>query len=863
MSESLQVWVRNDKGQVYGPLSPPSVELLIDNGIITGRMQVSTNGLDYVYPGRIPGLRMIFPKELWGDTVVPGDELDAQWGQVAMPAALPSVGGAAGGAPPGGPVGVPGGPVTAGPGTRGPVAAGPGARAPMSGPSGVMRAPIAGPAAARPGAPVQRPPARPPPVVGAPGAPAPQGPPQVASIEDAFRQATGQPASAPPPRPAAAPAPAAAKPQVSSGSGLRAAPPPRAAVPGDLSVPPSGQLEDLSPAELYFRAAASEANGLLTVVLADRELVVHFRKGNPEFLDSTHPLDSLDVFLIEQRLATAEQIAQAESQKARFGGELLPALFGLGLLNPNAVFQQLGQRAGQILYRVLTAEHGQFAFDLEELPPAKAMPLGNKWSLYLEQLRKVSAPDIKRRLHGALDLPVMRAGGPVPVTDLRLTPQETRALTHFDGVRSLSQLIGDLPNEADVLMRTAFLLHPLQLVSFAGVVVKVKPAAAAPPPPAARAPQPAAAPAPAPAARPAPVMAPPVMVAPAPVVAAPPPAAVPGNPASVPGRGSVPYPGQRPPPPVMTPVQPVGPSPAEQAEAAARAAQAAARPVISPPTLNPPVMSSPSQVASTPSGVRAAPPVVPGSGARPPSASFPAAPARPPSSASSPAVSVDAEIAQLQSLLAQMKDLNHFEVLGLKKEADTNAVKIAYLKAARSYHPDTVPPGAPEALAKVKADLFARIGEANRTLSDPKLREEYVAELAAGGKGEKVDIEKILRAEDLFNRGKMLVKNRKYADALKAFDEAIGCNNEEGEFYAWRGYMKFLVAADPKSAAPDALKDINLCVAKNANVANAYYFLGFIAKTNGDLKTARTNFKKCTDLDPKHIDAQRELRVMK
>ena len=46
-------------------------------------------------------------------------------------------------------------------------------------------------------------------------------------------------------------------------------------------------------------------------------------------------------------------------------------------------------------------------------------------------------------------------------------------------------------------------------------------------------------------------------------------------------------------------------------------------------------------------------------------------------------------------------------------------------------------------------------------------------------------------------------------------------------------------------------------------MAAAYYFLGFVAKANGDLKVAKVNFQKCVQLDAKHIDAQRELRAMK
>lgn len=845
--QQLQVWVRNDKGLVYGPLSPPSVELLIDNGIIGGRLQVSTNGENYVYPGRVPGLRMIFPKDTWGDVVVPGEQLDAEWSKVVLPAGLAagSAAGTAGAAPagpgvPGPPVMVPGGPV-AGPGIRGPVGMRPGAPAGPRAPA-VNRPTLAqaraagtvgksptsndlGPAVAAAQQQMQQ-----------AQAPAPafkSGP----SVMDFMATATGHgpaaPAAAPPrsspsvaefmnaPSPAA---PVAAPAQVRSSPSV--AKPAPVQVEGDLKMPASGTLGQPGAMQLYYIAASTELTGLLTLVLSDRELTVHFRKGNPEFLDSTHPEDSLDTFLIAQRLATQAQIDQAQAAAPKFGGDLLPALFGLGLLNPNAVFQHLGQRASSLLFRALTAEQGSFAFDLEELAASRAMPLGNKWGVYLEALRKLAAPDVRRRQMGALDFPVMKASGKVSISDVRLTPQETRAYNHFDGARSLNQLVIDFPAEADVMMRVAWMLSPLELVSFAGVVTKTvqsapkpAPAAAARPPPTVTAP-PSAQPASA-APRP-----PPVMTA-APAA----PAAAPGNPVNVPRPQGGGYPGgpQQPAAPAAAPGNPVNvpkpqgggyPGGPQQPAAAPRP------PPVMAPAKPPPVMSTPSS---------------------------------PKISAPAPAATGD-DVKHLQGLLESMKTQTYFDVLGLKKDADSNQVKIAYLKAARSYHPDTVPPGAPEALAKVKADLFALIGEANRTLSDAKLRADYVAELDAGGTGSKVDIEKLLRAEELFQKGRVLVQARKYPDAQKMFDEAIGCNPDEAEFYAWRGWARYLAASDRKAAIFECTKDLKLCLEKNPNVASVHYFLGVFAKAGGDEKAAIKHFKECVRLDPRHIDAARELR---
>ena len=59
------------------------------------------------------------------------------------------------------------------------------------------------------------------------------------------------------------------------------------------------------------------------------------------------------------------------------------------------------------------------------------------------------------------------------------------------------------------------------------------------------------------------------------------------------------------------------------------------------------------------------------------------------------------------------------------------------------------------------------------------------------------------------------------------------------------------------------MKDIAVCLKKSPNVAMAYYAQGFMAKVLGDLVTAKAHFTKTVQLDPKNIDAQRELRMTK
>jgi curved DNA-binding protein CbpA len=580
---------------------------------------------------------------------------------------------------------------------------------------------------------------------------------------------------------------------------------------------------------LYGLIAAGNHTGLLTLTLADCAVSIHFRKGNPEFIDSSHPEDTLGTWLLQAKLATAEQLQQAEAARGRFGGELLAALFGLGLLQPASAFTQLAHRAQAILLKGLRAESGTFTFEPKELPPAKAMPLGNKWAVLSDLVRRIPSTDLRRRLQPVLNLPVMKANGRVATGDLRLTPHEVRVLALIDGVRSAGQLLNDLPQDADHLLRLVFLLKELEGVSFAAV----GPRAAAPPPAQASAPAPQPAAKTAPPVAPAAKTAPPV--APAAKPATPPTAAAPAaRAATAPGvaqAGAVP--------------QATAPRPAAPPPAAAPQAPAAAKPASPPP-------------AAAPQAPRPAAPAA----AAPPAAK-PAAPVQAPAPAAAPgSASGASEIPMLRELAAKMKEQNHFERLNLGADTNGPAVKLAYFKLAKQYHPDTLPPGAPPELEKLKADIFAYIGDAYRALSDDKSRAAYIEELKTGGsKPAQVDVEAILKSEESFRKAGLYIKARKFADAARLLDEAIQLNPDEPEFYAWRGYARFFTFEDKKAGYTEAYKDIQQCLKQNDKVASGHYFLGVIAKLCGDNHGALKHFQRTVEVQPNHIDAQREIRM--
>lgn len=63
--------------------------------------------------------------------------------------------------------------------------------------------------------------------------------------------------------------------------------------------------------------------------------------------------------------------------------------------------------------------------------------------------------------------------------------------------------------------------------------------------------------------------------------------------------------------------------------------------------------------------------------------------------------------------------IDYYKILGVDKTADANAIKKAFRKLARKYHPD-VNPGNDEAERK-----FKEVSEANEVLADPEKRKKY------------------------------------------------------------------------------------------------------------------------------------------
>jgi DnaJ-domain-containing protein 1 len=528
--------------------------------------------------------------------------------------------------------------------------------------------------------------------------------------------------------------------------------------------PVRGSLHEWNPRKLYSCIALGDNTGTLRVSLGFAQLALGFKRGVLQHIDSSAETDSLWQF-VSSAVNDVQKMAALKNDLPKFQGDVLSAAFTLGFLNPNAVFPLLSTRALTLLSRLFGSVSGSYEFDATLGLPASAFPLGHKWSLFTEALRRMSNPEVKLLMSDCAELSIMKSQGAVAVSELKLNPKETRALNLFDGVRSLSALIREIPHEAETLVRTAFILRDVALVSF------------------------------------------------------------------VPSKVPVP-------------------------------------PVSTPSSIQSPVLTMPSAVKSPVTSVAIGPslPMTSASSQRLDSSpsGLQRQSLRSPTSAKVGSTLV-LSLSDLQTKLAAMKKQNFYEILGVPKSADSNAIKVAYLQLARHHHPDMIPQGSSAEMVKLQADVFGLISEANRTLSDLDARAIYLAEVETDTIGEKIDVSALLKAEEMFHKGCAQIKARKFPEAVTSLDEAIGANNLEPEFYAWRGYAKYftILAQDKMRAKKEAQKDFEMCLKHNPNIAAVHYFMGHIAKLNDEVAVAKKHFQKCVSLQPNHVDAQRELRMTK
>lgn len=228
--------------------------------------------------------------------------------------------------------------------------------------------------------------------------------------------------------------------------------------------------------------------------------------------------------------------------------------------------------------------------------------------------------------------------------------------------------------------------------------------------------------------------------------------------------------------------------------------------------------------------------------------------------------------AEIQMRVSTIEDETYFEVLGVQKEATGEDIRNAYFGLAKRWHPDRTPPELAD-LKPLVARIFARIGEAYSTLGDAEKRGTYMASLSnptrARGTAEEEKVVRAVNAALEFQKAEALLRKNDLDGAERHVRLAADADPGQPEYttlLAWvtalkRGEPKDFNAAGHSQHYDDLIGMLDEVLRGDPRYERALFYRGTLLKRVGREDKAIRDFRLAAELNPKNIDAAREVRL--
>lgn len=203
-----------------------------------------------------------------------------------------------------------------------------------------------------------------------------------------------------------------------------------------------------------------------------------------------------------------------------------------------------------------------------------------------------------------------------------------------------------------------------------------------------------------------------------------------------------------------------------------------------------------------------------------------------------------------------------FTMLGVTPDVPNNVVQSAYFNLAKQWHPDRLPPP----LSSVRdqaAKVFGRLSEASQTLMDGEKRTRYVELLKQGGGSpeEQAKVNQILEAEIEYQKAEILMKKGDIVGAERFAAQAAEKDPEQPDYNALLAWIR----ATKPGVHPDdiaaSIKLLDSVLGMSANHQRSLWYRGSLLKRLGKNDLAIFDFRKLLELDARHVDAAREVRL--
>ena len=206
---------------------------------------------------------------------------------------------------------------------------------------------------------------------------------------------------------------------------------------------------------------------------------------------------------------------------------------------------------------------------------------------------------------------------------------------------------------------------------------------------------------------------------------------------------------------------------------------------------------------------------------------------------------------------------DYFGMLDVARDATTEEIESAYFALAKVWHPDRLPAD----LAAVRdpcARVFGRMSEARQTLTDEKMRGRYMKLLAEGSGSPETQetVARVVDASTQFQKAEVYFKRNDLVMAEEGVRRAIELDPTQPDYHAM---LAWLIACKPESqsgqATLQAIRMLDRAVAMSDRSEKAFFWRGLLYKRLGKIDLSVRDFQKAFELNPRNIDAAREVRL--
>jgi CheY-like chemotaxis protein len=218
---------------------------------------------------------------------------------------------------------------------------------------------------------------------------------------------------------------------------------------------------------------------------------------------------------------------------------------------------------------------------------------------------------------------------------------------------------------------------------------------------------------------------------------------------------------------------------------------------------------------------------------------------------------------KVRQTLAKIKDKNYYEMFDLRQgEFSFDKLKSKYFSYTHEFGPELLMQLSGEEASLVE-EILSLVSTAYNTLSDVVKKERYDELLGADrvGLGHKGD--DTFQAQVQSQSGKVFIEMEEWDNAIKALQDAVNFDPENGDYLAHLGWAIYKNPANDRSSAmrERARQMINRALTLE-RTASGHAFKGWLLFDAGQENLAEAEFNKALKVDARNGLARKGLRSM-